>query len=341
MPFDRISFTTFNLLNLQVAGRRMNRGQQPWTEDQVEAKVAWTAAMLSRAAADVVGFQELWGREPLDEALARSALAATHELVVPPGHDGGRIVCAAAVPREGLVGEPEWIERFPEDLTLETEGDPDDQAPEMRVAIDRFSRPVLHLALRQGEGEEPVHVYVCHLKSKRPTEVREEGWFKEDRHKPHAGAIGSALSTIRRTAEAAALRVILTERMKGTATPTVVLGDLNDDQLGTAVALVTEEPAFLWPQRFGGRDTALYSGQGLQQAQSQRDVYFTYIYEGLHSSLDHILVSREFYSQSRNRVWALDGLDIWNDHLNDKDGAKREGANDHGVVRARFSRPQG
>lgn len=340
MPLDRISFTTFNLLNLQGPGRPMNRGQRPWTAEEVEAKVAWTAAMLGRARADVVGFQELWGREPLDEALARSELSGSHELLVPPGHAGDRIVCAAAVPLGQLAGPPEWIDRFPEELVLRTEGDAGDQAPEMAVAIRGFSRPVLHLALRQEEGEDAIHVYVAHLKSKRPTPVHEEGWFDRRAHGPHAQAIGSALSTIRRTAEAAALRAILTARMKGTASPTVVLGDLNDDQMGTSVALVTEEPPLLWPSRFGGRDTALYSGQAMQQAQSQRDVYFTYIHEGLHSSLDHVLVSREFYSQSRNRVWALDGLDVWNDHLNDGNAEEGRGANDHGVVRARFSRPR-
>ena len=126
MPLDRISFTTFNLLNLQVAGARMNRGQRPWTSAEVEAKVAWTAAMLGRAQADVLGFQELWSREPLEDALARSGLGASHELLVPPGHAGDRIVCAAAVPRGALAGPPEWIDRFPEDLVLRTVGDPDD-----------------------------------------------------------------------------------------------------------------------------------------------------------------------------------------------------------------------
>lgn len=338
MARDRISFTTFNLLNFQEAGRPMNRGQTPWTPEQVEDKVRWSAEMLARSEADVIGFQELWSRAPLDAAMERAGLDATHDLLVRPGSTGGRIDCAAAVRRGLLASEPEWIEAFPPALRLESEGE-DEQTPLLAVRIDAFSRPVLHFAV-DGEGEHPIDLYVCHLKSKRPTELWREGWFDRDLHGVHQTALGSALSTIRRTAEAAALRVILTASMKGTAVPTVVMGDLNDGEGGPVLAIATEEPPFLWPQRRGGRDTALYSGQGMQQAQSQRDVYFTYIHEEVHSSLDHVLVSREFYSQSTTRVWALDGLDIWNDHLN-MDGAERaRGSNDHGVVRARFSRPR-
>ncbi|EMV8894076.1 hypothetical protein AADT41_005211, partial [Escherichia coli] len=43
-----------------------------------------------------------------------------------------------------------------------------------------------------------------------------EPWYKKDVHGMHHAALGSAVSTIRRTAEAAALRVILNMVMKNT-----------------------------------------------------------------------------------------------------------------------------
>ena len=52
-----------------------------------------------------------------------------------------------------------------------------------------------------------------------------------DRYKNHAQAIGGAMSTIRRTAEATALRILLTRAMKGTVTPVIVLGDLASAQV--------------------------------------------------------------------------------------------------------------
>ncbi len=52
-------------------------------------------------------------------------------------------------------------------------------------------------------------------------------------------------------------------------------------------------------------------------------------------SLDHILVSEEFYDNSRRRVWMFDGMTVNNDHLNFEDH-KKDGTNDHGIICATF-----
>jgi hypothetical protein len=52
-------------------------------------------------------------------------------------------------------------------------------------------------------------------------------------------------------------------------------------------------------------------------------------------SLDHILVSEEFYDNSRRRIWMFDGMSVNNDHLN-FDDHKEMGTNDHGVICATF-----
>jgi hypothetical protein len=52
-------------------------------------------------------------------------------------------------------------------------------------------------------------------------------------------------------------------------------------------------------------------------------------------SLDHILVSEEFYDNSRKRVWMFDGMTVNNDHLN-FDNHKETGTNDHGIICATF-----
>jgi hypothetical protein len=43
------------------------------------------------------------------------------------------------------------------------------------------------------------------------------------------------------------------------------------------------------------------------------------VHQDLRESLDHVLVSEQFYDHSRNRLWLFDGLAINNDHLNDED----------------------
>jgi hypothetical protein len=181
----------------------------------------------------------------------------------------------------------------PRRLRLRSSGD-DPQTPEISVAIRGFSRPVLRFEVALREQPSLTTVFVTHLKSKLPARVDREEWFTDDpdTFKPHATALGSAMSTIRRTAEATALRVLLTGVMKGTVTPVIVLGDLNDGQHSN-------------------------------------------VHEDLRESLDHILVSEQFYDNSERRLWLFDGLVINNDHLNDADHRK-DGTGDHGIVRVAF-----
>jgi predicted extracellular nuclease len=115
-----------------------------------------------------------------------------------------------------------------------------------------------------------VHVYVCHFKSKAPTQVFREDWFNADEaaYKKHATNLGAAISTIRRTAEAAALRFILTEQMKGSRTPVIVLGDINDGQHSNTANILTEQPRYLVGDSMGGGDISLYTAQTLQEYRS-------------------------------------------------------------------------
>ena len=66
-----------------------------------------------------------------------------------------------------------------------------------------------------------------------------------------------------------------------------------------------------------------------------RDVYYTHVHQDLRESLDHVLVSEQFYDHSRRRNWLFDGLVINNDHLNEEDH-RETGTGDHGVVKVSF-----
>ena len=335
MSLDRVSVATFNLFNLQVPGRAMNPGQKPWTKAEYARKLSWTSQQLDSLDADVVGLQELWHRDAMAEVLEKRDLAERYDLLAAPA-GGTRIVCAALVRRGLLRGEPEWIDDFPDAVRLESSGD-DRQSPEVRVAIDGFSRPVLAFDVALRDEPPLTRVFVAHLKSKLPARVYQESWYVDDpdRFKPHTTALGAAMSTIRRTAEATALRVLLTGVMKGTVTPVIVLGDLNDGQHSNTVNILTEQPAYLVGDSRGGADIGLYTAQTLQEYRDTRDVYYTHVHEDLRESLDHVLVSEQFYDNSQRRLWLFDGLVINNDHLNAEDH-RADGTGDHGVVRVAF-----
>jgi endonuclease/exonuclease/phosphatase family metal-dependent hydrolase len=336
MSLERFSVATFNLYNLQLPGVDMNPGQAHWTEQEFERKVEWTARQLETVDADVVGLQELWSREAMERVLSERGLASRYDLLAEPA-DGSKIVCGALVRKGLLVPAPRWIERFPDRLRLQSGGD-DPQSPEVRVTIPGFSRPVLRFQIALRDETPVTEVFVAHLKSKLPERVHDEPWFRADRDgfRPHATALGAALATIRRTAEAAALRLLLTEVMEDTEIPVIVLGDLNDGQHSNTVNIVTEQPRYLVGDLLGGADRGLYTAQTLQEYRDTRDVYYTHVHNDLRESLDHVLVSEQFYDHSRRRLWLFDGLSISNDHLDDE-AHRSNGTGDHGIVRVGFT----
>lgn len=334
MARTQVSFATCNLFNLNEPGLPIYRDSDGWPLDQYELKVDWLSQTLRSLNADIWGFQELWHEQSLQNILESSGLSETHTALVPSDHSGQRIVCAAAVRSDILVGEPEWIEIFPDDFYLNSGGD-DNQTSDISVQIDSFSRPVLHFEVKPRSNGKRVHVYVCHFKSKGPTKIYHESWYNKGTHSKHSEGLGSAISTIRRTAEAAALRMILVNQTKDTDTPVVVMGDINDSQQSNTLNILTGQPTYLSGLSKGGGDADLYSVGTLQEYRSRRDVYYTHVFQNVRESLDHILVSQEFYDNSKKRMWAFKGATINNDHLNTKDH-KEDGTTDHGIVKATF-----
>ena len=342
MDHVKFSVATFNLYNFQLPGLAMNPFQKPWTKAEFEHKVSWVARMLETIDADVVGLQELWHAEAMETVLARRALEGRYDLLAEPA-TGSRITCAALVRKGLLRGTPRWVSAFPEAVRLEAEDELDPQSPAISVHLPGFSRPVLNFSLGLREAPPLVEVFVAHLKSKLPTQVNGETWYDADpeTYRNHRNALGSAISTIRRTAEATALRVLLTDVMKGTQTPVLVLGDLNDGQHSNTINILTEQPNYLVGDSRGGADIGLYTAQTLQEYRDSRDVYYTHVHQDLRESLDHVLVSEQFYDNSLRRQWLFDGLVIFNDHLNDEDH-RATGTGDHGVVKVSYKwRPLG
>ncbi|WP_234841807.1 endonuclease/exonuclease/phosphatase family protein [Sinorhizobium meliloti] len=179
MKLKRLSIGTFNLYNLNEPGLSIYTDKTGWSQEEYDRKIDWTSRTIRLLRPDIFGFQELWHSASIERALTESGIAGEYDLIVPENANGERIVCAA-IGRKGLIiGEPEWIKRFPEKFILESSGD-DPQTPAISVSIPSFSRPVLHFSVRPREDHEPIHVYVCHFKSKGPTKVFQEDWFEAD-----------------------------------------------------------------------------------------------------------------------------------------------------------------
>jgi endonuclease/exonuclease/phosphatase family metal-dependent hydrolase len=317
-----ISFASFNLYNFQEAGKKIYK--KTVTQQEYAEKLAWTSEMLKLVNADVFAFQELWSWKCLSAAFEKANLSDEYTLVYLSDLDEPKwrgIAVAVAIRKKWTIKTKNILKKFPFENIVKVDHD-DDEDDEINLKIDRFSRSIINLELEKDNRV--INVYAAHLKAKLPTRTSNEIPTK------HQGAIGSAISTIRRTAEAAALRWELTNVMKNKSVATVLIGDLNDDPRSNTLAILTEQPSMTSSSR--GRDTALYSALQLQQLKSFRDVFYTHEFNRLKDTLDHILVSEQFFSSSNDAEWRHESTKVWNDFIEDESST----SSDHGIIKATF-----
>ena len=338
-----LSVASFNLLNLAEPGQVTHQGSQPLDQATYDRKVRWIADKLTDIRADLIGFQEVWSVKALTDCFVAAGLEDKYTLVARDGPPGLVQVAAAVRKTYPVAANPDghWIEDFPPELQL-IKRPPKRGKPlnTMHVEITKFSRPILALTLQMEAGL-TLRFCVIHLKSKLPMDLDDKE-ADDPKISVHRDAIGSALSTIRRTAEVAALRVWLNKELRDTRVPYVVAGDMNDGHLSNTAAILSAQPPqkLFAASRVGAKpskagDVGLYSAQMLQEFRSLRDVYYTYVHENVMESLDHIFVSEEFYDHSPNRIWTFRELKVLNDHIHFR--AKGDKIRtDHGIVIARF-----
>ncbi len=359
-----ISFASFNLYNLQLPGKPMYPGGKPYTAEEYAAKTAWAGEAVRRLDADVIAFQELWSRQALADVFKAAGLDDRYELAfIKPG-DWDGIAVAAAVRKPWRIVETTRHKAFPpgfrlrkgkrsmadiqknppeadlaaEDDEAEEETLPSHEDDAIEVVIGEFSRSPLQVSIQHGTARSTkppqVEVFCCHLKSKLSTRL-DDAEYRDPNIRPHAEALGAALSSVRRLSEAAALRVILNGLMTGNDRPVVVLGDLNDGQHSNALAVLAGRPTFrLFATHRGGRrsDGGLYNALALQQLRSLGDVYYTHEHRNVREAIDHVLVSEQFYEFSDAALWGFRGMRFMNDHLE----VVTKAETDHGLVRAAF-----
>ncbi len=350
MARSKLRLATINLYNLQVPRRSTYPGSTPLLRAEYDAKLRFLALKLEATKADVYGFQELWAARAIRDAFQAANMLDDYEFIARDAPGVGRPQVAIAA-KKGMIDfagrapddDAWWIEDFPQELVLKKRR----TIEQVTVDIDSFSRPVLDVTLTPltPAAAPAMRVFVAHLKSKRPVRLDKQE-YQRDEIKAHSAAIGTALASVRRTAEAAALRVILNKAMADNTTPHVVMGDMNNGSLSVSTSILTGDPRYKvidTSRDVTGRraDLGLYSVERLQQYRSQRHTMYTHIYENKLETLDHILVSEEFYDHSVNRVWSFAETRVWNDHLHqshkrDRDNPPRLWPTDHGVVETEF-----
>lgn len=336
MPDFRVA--TFNVFNLVKQG--MPYYSRPaYSDDDYIEKVRWIGSMLDEMEVSLVGFQEVFHKEALAEALKNSTRFDGVEPVVLATNESQT---PAKTPAVGLattfdVLESHSIVDFPDNslvqLKLPDEGDQDNLVD---IPIRRFSRPVLKAKVKLPGDHEAI-VFVSHLKSKRPDFL--DG---ESRDTAIHRSLGTARSLFRRAAESVAIRGLILQEITETSMPVIVLGDVNDGTMSVTTQIIAgEAPFFRLPfeQKKPYWDTLLYTAQQIQARQATRDTYYTHIFNGSYEALDQILFSQEFYRGNPDRIGEFEYARVYNDHILDEMQTRDRvpsTRSDHGVVMAEF-----
>jgi hypothetical protein len=298
---------TFNLYNL-VLPKVTYYGNRRLSQQVYDRKLQWIVGQLRTMNASVIGFQECFHVQALQSAIGSSGIYSGAQIVAA---DRTNPTDGSPLPSNALVSlfpvvNMRMISQFPARARVNYGG--------QVVPIEDFSRPVLYAQLQIHEHL--VHVFIAHLKSKRP--IIEDG---EDAKDPFVEALGKTRALIRRAAEAVALRTMIIDIARTTTAPVIVLGDLNDDARAVTNDVIAgsepwrnlkfEEKKRIW-------DVFLYNTKDIVARRSYQDVYYTHIYNGHFDSLDHILVSEEWIAENRKgRIGVVEGIRLYNDHLID------------------------
>jgi len=110
MARPKLKFATFNLYNLQLPEEPMYHGNT-YTVDQYEKKIAWTAEMLKRIDADIIGFQELWHPDALLDAFDSAGIKNDYNLATK--FFNRSIGTALAVKKDHKLVSSFWLKYFP------------------------------------------------------------------------------------------------------------------------------------------------------------------------------------------------------------------------------------
>ena len=159
MTREKISFCTFNLLNLQKPRRKIYPNTKPLLRAEYDAKLRWTAQMLEATRADVYGFQELWAADALTDAFKKAGMASDYEFVARDAPGMGRPQVALAARKGMLLPGADWRKDFPDSLVLRKRRTID----QVSVAINGFSRPVLVSEIKPW-GPNPLRPSRCWLR---------------------------------------------------------------------------------------------------------------------------------------------------------------------------------
>ncbi len=275
-------------------------------ENTYRRKTDWLAHQLDLMNADIVCFEEVFDRLPLEDVLAKTRSAKGAKLYVSgesvreKGRYDGVESWVHKVPRLALmVGEDfevvkfKSLESFPSTFDFSRQVVEDSgrrwkiDLLESGQSLQKFARPLMKARIRLPshfsgvsgvpKGSQPeITVFAAHLKSKRPIRVKTQGnnprqatirYLREN-------ALGDTRALVLRGLEAAALRAyVLDELERYPYRPVMIIADLNDGprSVTTQVAGGLQQPVI-----HGGIERDWDAREKMSEAVADLSLYSAY-----------------------------------------------------------------
>jgi predicted extracellular nuclease len=341
-----LRLVSMNLENLFTPGQ--NFYGSSYSQDEYAEKIDWIASRIAEADAHVAALVELGE----DSGIATQDLLAAINAKEPgspipfqheyradaePGSTVIRNAIISRFPLSEASSLKSYPQKFKVDL-LTPETDAGDPANWITVPSKGFGRPIAHALVETGGT--PFHLFVAHLKSKRPKTAKHDGYNEP---------IGMARSAIQRNVEAAALRFYFDKFLPDqyaadSKVATILAGDLNDTPGSVPVQNIrgpfdsTPGPSSTWSEPDKRR--LLNCARLHLKVNSYEDKLYSYVYEEQFSLLDHVFVTEHLAKKFKR-------LEIYNDHVlrhrqlsspTDEEKQWKSRVSDHGILVVEFTR---
>jgi predicted extracellular nuclease len=315
-----------------------------YTPAEYQAKVAWIGSRIAEGQVHVVGLSEVGEdsqtciQDLMEAANSRDATGwppFTHEFRAAPSPTSTQI--RTAVISRFPLSDTGSLVQYPPGFGVDLLRPGTSAAvPANWVAVPStsYSRPIARVRVNPPPGGKAFHLFVLHLKSKRP---------KVADHDPQGDAIGIARSAIQRNVEAAALRVYLDSFLPqqyaaDSSVATILVGDFNDTPTSVPLENIrgpfdkVPGPSSTWSERDKRR---LLSCARLHlKMVAYEDRLYSYVHNDNFTLLDQAFISEHLVSR-------FDHMEVYNDHVfrhqelsegTDTEQQWKSQVSDHGVV---------
>jgi len=327
---------SFNLFNYIKPPNAFYELENIFSESQWGKKEKWLSDQLSSIQADIIGFQEVFSPDSLKELVGRHGFSY-FETVETPGKDAGHIFNKPVVA---------LASKFP---IISAEEVRVDKALINRLHIQpgfKFSRAPIRAEVSVN-GFATVVVYVVHLKSKRSKfdrnfnvdigdELAVEQYMLDDIQ-------GGWASSIQRGTEASLIYQDICRQMRGQERPVVMIGDLNDTIESSTLKLLVAGSEL---DRIGTKfisslnskerrpiaKFSLYDSFKLNTNNSQCIRQPTHYFANKGSTLDYILMSKDFDASNDQSLAEVTNYQLSNAHLESHNYETDSECSDHAPV---------